>query len=100
MKNLLSLICLALITATTFSCGKKTSPYSAEAKKRAVQAAEALIAVDHTDTFAIQSSLLAAEATRSEYIIMDDTIAAGDFDRSFRETLNQKDPELAKAIFK
>lgn len=100
MKKLLYAVFVTATLTALNACGPKTSPYSQEAKDRAVKAAQELLAVDRVDTLAMQRSLLSASAIRSEYLIIDDTIAAGDFDRAFQEAVMKKDPKLAAAIFK
>lgn len=100
MKKLIHVALAVAALFTLNACGPKTSPYSQEARARAVKAAHNLIAVDHADTFALQKSILSAGAVRSEYLIIDDTIAAGDFDHAFQEEVTRKDPRLAAAIFK
>lgn len=81
------------------SCGK-TSPNSDEAKARASQAAKELMAVEPTDTFAMQRCILNAVAVRSEYLIKGDSIAAYDFDCAFQEAIVKQAPSLAASLFK
>lgn len=80
-------------------CGKKHSPNSVKAQAQAVDAASRIATVDTTDTMAIQSELLKAEAMRSQYVISGDSIAVKDFDDTFRKSLLQKSPRLAKLLY-
>lgn len=81
------------------ACGKKHSPNSVKAQVQAVDAVARLVAVDSTDTMAMQSELLKAEAVRSQFLLDGDSVAAQDFDETFRETLIQKSPRMAKTLF-
>lgn len=98
MKQLIYIIFAALALCTA-ACGKKHSPNSVKAQAQAVDAVNRLATIDSVDTMALQSELLKAEAIRSQYVISGDSIAAEDFDNTFRETLIQKSPRLARKLF-
>ena len=80
------------------SC-KGGSEYAREARERAVLAAQALVASDHSDTIGMEGLILEAKAVQSEYMLKGDTIAVQEFDKAFREYVEVNDPELAKELF-
>ena len=99
MKKRFGKIAVLLLLALVASCGgKETSPLSQQAKQRAVKAAKNVEAIESTDTFAIQEALVEAAALRSQYLLKDDSIAAGDFDEAFMNHLRKHRPDLAKAL--
>ena len=100
MRKILHIFSAALFMGLAWSCGDKTSPNSAQARAQARQAAATVLAIERADTFAMQEALLEASAKRSEYEIMGDTIAAGDFNRAFLDTIAKVDPQLAKELSK
>ncbi|MDD6777765.1 MAG: hypothetical protein PUD91_01840 [Bacteroidales bacterium] len=99
---MIRLIFLLLVAAAVMSCGggsKASAPTrAAEARTRATEAALRLIATSHTDTMAMQHSILDAKAIQSEYIMAGDTAAVRAFDEAFRSKLRTDDPELASAV--
>lgn len=99
MKHLFYIVVTLAVTCGAVACGKKHSPNSVKAQAQAVDAVARLVAVDSTDTMAMQSELLKAEAMRSQYVLNGDSLAAQDFDETFRETLIQKSPRLAKILY-
>jgi len=100
MKAILRIIPFLLVaTAVLGGCREKHSPYEGQARERAATAAARLAVTDHADTIALQSSILAAKAVQSEYILRGDSLAARAFDEAFRESLKRNDPGLYQAIF-
>lgn len=97
-KLLLSVVIIAALLSMA-GC-KKTSPYSDDAKMRAMKAAYELLQVDPTDTFAMQQCIVKAGAVRSRYELMGDTLAVADFNRAYQATIEKRNPRLAKDIFK
>ena len=71
---------------------------AAEARTRAAEAAQRLIATSHADTVAMQHSILDAKAVQSEYMMAGDTAAVRAFDEAFGAKLRAEDPELAAAV--
>lgn len=96
-KVIFTIIAATLLVACGSSEGQ--SPRSQEAREEGRAAALRLVAVDHSDTLAMQEAILDAHATKSKYIILDDTVAQREFDNAFRDALNEKDPSLAREIF-
>lgn len=96
-KVILSFGIAVILTA----CGnnEKKSLLEDEARARAVTAAKALIATDHSDNFLMEGMILDAKAIQSEYIIKGDTLAADAFDNAFREYITTNDSVLAKELF-
>lgn len=99
MRHLLYILVALAVMCGSVACGKKHSPNSVKAQVQAVDAVTRLVAVDSTDTMAMQSELLKAEAIRSQFLLDGDSVAAQDFDETFRETLIQKSPRMAKTLF-
>lgn len=89
---------LVLLALLTCCGGNDTSPLSQQARKRGVNAAKELAAIEATDTFAIQKALVEAASLRSQYLLKDDSIAAKDFDAAFLEYLQRHKPQLAKTL--
>ena len=99
MRHLLYILVAMAVMCGAVACGKKHSPNSVKAQVQVVDAVARLVAVDSTDTMAMQSELLKAEAIRSQFLLDGDSVAAQDFDETFRETLIQKSPRMAKTLF-
>lgn len=99
MRHLFYILVALAMMCGAVACGKKHSPNSVKAQVQAVDAVARLVAVDSTDTMAMQSELLKAEAMRSQFLLDGDSVAAQDFDETFRETLIQKSPRMAKTLF-
>lgn len=99
MKHLVYVMAALMALCSATGCGKKQSENSVKAQVQAVDAVKRIAAIDSTDTMALQSELLKAEALRSQYVVDGDSIAAADFDDTFRETLIQKAPKLAKLLY-
>ncbi|MDO4510663.1 MAG: hypothetical protein Q4B68_02455 [Bacteroidales bacterium] len=97
MKHLIYILFAAAVVCTA-SCSKPKSANSIQAQAQAVDAVERLVAADSADTMAMHNEILKAEAIRSQYQQGGDSIAAEDFDNTFRETLLQKSPRLAKIL--
>lgn len=97
-KNIGKLAIVAMLALLACCGGKATSPLSQQAKQRAVKAAKNVEAIDPTDTFAIQQALVEAAGLRSQYLLKEDEIAAGDFDEAFMNHLQNHRPDLAKAL--
>lgn len=99
MRHLFYITALAVALCSAASCAKKQSANSVKAQAQAVEAVNRIVDIDSTDTMALQNELLRAEALRSQYTIDGDSIAAQDFDQTFREALIQKAPQMAKTLF-
>ena len=99
MKNLLYIVATVTALCSAMSCAKKHSPNSVKAEAQAIDAASRIAAVDSTDTAAMQAELLKAEAMRSQYVLSGDSDAVQNFDDTFRESLIQKSPRMAKTLF-
>ena len=99
MKKKFGKITALILLGVVAGCGgDATSPLSQQAKQRAVKAAKEVVAIDATDTFAVQQALVEAAALRSQYLLKDDSIAARDFDNAFMEYLGRHNPQLAKSL--
>lgn len=101
MRLLLYIIVASMAATGLMACGGGSSAGSTraeEARLRAAEAARKLIATDHSDTMAMQHSILDAKAIQSEYLVAGDTIAVRAFDKAFRETLLTDDPDLASSV--
>jgi len=93
------IITMVVAALVLCSCAEKKSPLDAQARDRGTRAAAALIAVDHTDTLALQRAILDAKAVQSEYVFKRDSLAVKAFDEAFMVYLQQYDEPLYKAIF-
>jgi len=100
MKRFMFFPAVIVAVSILFSaCSAPTSPRSNEARTRAVAAAKILVAVDHSDTLALQRKILDAKSAQSEYTIIGDSIAARDFGTAFKDYLSAHDKSLYHAIF-
>ena len=80
-------------------CSEKKSPLDAEARDSGMRAAAALVAVDHTDTMAMERAVMDAKAKQSVYALQRDSAAVRAFDDAFRSYLKEKDRSLYQSIF-
>ena len=91
-------ILVALMVLTT-GCAEKKSPLDADARDNGMRAAAALVAVDHTDTMAMERAVMDAKARQSVYALKRDSAAVRAFDEAFRSYLKVKDNQLYQSIF-
>ena len=78
---------------------EKPSPLLDKAVAVATEAAKKLVATDHSDTLAMQNSILEAKAQQAEFQVTGDTAIINAYNRAFKKYLLDSDPELAKEIF-
>lgn len=69
------------------------------ARQSATEAAARLVAVNHSDTLAMQHAILDARAVAGQYQLAGDTAAVRAFDEAFEQYLAQHDTALHDAIF-
>lgn len=81
------------------ACAEQKSPLDAEARDSGMRAAAALVAVDHTDTMAMERAVIDAKAKQSAYALKRDSAAVRAFDEAFRAYLKEKDIPLYHSIF-
>lgn len=96
MKYMLQLLLAAMLLV---GCGEKKSPLDAEARDSGMRSAAALVAVDHTDTLAMERAVMDAKAKQSAYALKRDSAAVRAFDEAFRSYLKEKDKVLYQSIF-
>ena len=96
MKYMLQLLLAAMLLV---GCGEKKSPLDAEARDSGMRSAAALVAVDHTDTMAMERAVMDAKAKQSAYALKRDSAAVRAFDEAFRSYLKEKDKMLYQFIF-
>lgn len=96
MKYMLQLLLAAMLLV---GCGEKKSPLDAEARDSGMRSAAALVAVDHTDTMAMERAVMYAKAKQSAYALKRDSAAVQAFDEAFRSYLKEKDKVLYQSIF-
>ena len=97
MKRLLYIV--TLIAVLMAGCAEKKSPLDAEARDSGMRAAAALVAVDHTDTMAMERAVMDAKAKQSVFALQRDSAAVRAFDEAFRSYLKEKDRPLYNSIF-
>ena len=97
MKRLLYIV--TLIAVLMAGCAEKKSPLDAEARDSGMRAAAALVAVDHTDTMAMERAVMDAKAKQSTFALQRDSAAVRAFDEAFRSYLKEKDRLLYYSIF-
>ena len=97
MRHLLYIV--AVMAVLLAACGEKKSPLDAEARDSGMRAAAALVAVDHTDTMAMERAVMDAKAKQSVYALKRDSAAVRAFDDAFRSYLREKDRPLYQSIF-
>ncbi|MBQ9555724.1 MAG: hypothetical protein IJV05_05820 [Muribaculaceae bacterium] len=97
MRHLLYIV--AALAVMMAACGEKKSPLDAEARDSGMRAAAALVAVDHTDTMAMERAVMDAKAKQSVYALKRDSAAVRAFDDAFRSYLKEKDRPLYQSIF-
>lgn len=97
MRRLLYLVMVAAALLT--GCSEQKSPLDAEARDSGMRAAAALVAVDHTDTLAMERAVMDAKAKQSVYALQRDSAAVRAFDDAFRSYLKEKDRGLYQTIF-
>ncbi len=97
MRHLLYLV--AVVAVLLAGCSEKKSPLDAEARDSGMRAAAALVAVDHTDTMAMERAVMDAKAKQSVYALQRDSAAVRAFDDAFRSYLKEKDRSLYQSIF-
>lgn len=78
---------------------EKLSPLHEKAVAVATEAAKNLVATDHSDTLAMQNSILEAKALQAEFQVTGDTAIINAYNRAFKKYLQETDPELAKEMF-
>ena len=78
---------------------EKPSPLLDKAVVVATEAAKKLVATDHSDTLAMQNSILEAKAQQAEFQVTGDTAIINAYNRAFKKYLLDSDPELAKEMF-
>jgi len=91
-----------MIAATSLllaGCAQEKSPLDAEARDSGMRAAAALVAVDHTDTMAMERAVMDAKAKQSMFALKRDSAAVRAFDEAFRSYLKEKDKPLYHSIF-
>ena len=97
MRHLLYIV--AVMAMMMAACAEQKSPLDAEARDSGMRAAAALVAVDHTDTMAMERAVMDAKAKQSVYALKRDSAAVRAFDDAFRSYLKEKDKLLYHAIF-
>lgn len=97
MRQLLYIVTLAAVLLV--GCAEKKSPLDAEARDSGMRAAAALVAVDHTDTMAMERAVMDAKAKQSAFALQRDSAAVRAFDEAFRSYLKEKDRPLYYSIF-
>ena len=97
MKRLLYIV--TLIAVLMAGCAEKKSPLDADARDSGMRAAAALVAVDHTDTMAMERAVMDAKAKQSIFALQRDSAAVRAFDEAFRSYLKEKDRPLYNSIF-
>jgi len=97
MRHLLYIV--AVMAVVMGGCAEKKSPLDAEARDSGMRAAAALVAVDHTDTMAMERAVMDAKAKQSVYALKRDSAAVRAFDEAFRSYLKEKDRPLYQSIF-
>lgn len=97
MRHLLYIV--AVVAVLMGGCAERKSPLDAEARDSGMRAAAALVAVDHTDTMAMERAVMDAKAKQSKYALQRDSAAVRAFDEAFRAYLKQKDKPLYHSIF-
>jgi len=95
-KNIIHLL---LAAALLSGCAERKSPLDAEARDAGTRAAAALIAVDHSDTSAMERAIFEIKARQSEFAIKRDSLAVRAFDQAFKVYLQEYDKPLYQAIF-
>ena len=90
---------MAAVVLLLVACGEQKSPLDAEARDSGMRAAAALVAVDHTDTMAMERAVMDAKAKQSAYALQRDSAAVRAFDEAFRAYLKEKDKLLYQSIF-
>ena len=103
LYNLKIFIALLFSTMTLLGCSQKKetapSPLVDKAIAIASDAARQLVETDHSDTLALQNSILDARARLTEFQVAADTAAVNAYNRTFKQFLQENDPALAKDIF-
>ena len=82
--------------------GKEQRQANHQAEQEARNAAETVLAIDSVepvDSFALERAILDAKALQSQYIISDNQEASEIFDKTFRETITQRQTQLAQELF-
>ena len=97
MRHLLYIVLLLVVALA--GCSEKKSPLDAEARDSGMRSAAALVAVDHTDTMAMERAVMDAKAKQSVYALKRDSAAVRAFDDAFRSYLKEKDRPLYQTIF-
>ena len=97
MRHLLYVV--AIMAMTLVACAEHKSPLDAEARDSGMRAAAALVAVDHTDTMAMERAVMDAKAKQSVYALQRDSAAVWAFDEAFSSYLKEKDRALYNSIF-
>ena len=96
MRNLILTMAVA---ALLVGCAEHKSPHDAQARDSGMRAAAALVAVDHTDTMAMECAVMDAKAKQSVFALQRDSAAVKAFDEAFRSYLKEKDRPLYNSIF-
>ena len=90
---------MILIAVLMAGCAEKKSPLDADARDSGMRAAAALVAVDHTDTMAMERAVMDAKAKQSIFALQRDSAAVRAFDEAFRSYLKEKDRPVYNSIF-
>ena len=90
---------MAALMLLMAGCAEKKSSLDAEARDSGMRSAAALVAVDHTDTMAMERAVMDAKAKQSAYALKRDSAAVRAFDEAFRSYLKEKDKMLYQSIF-
>lgn len=103
MKPIALLFSAFLLFAAACGGGKSAPPAQPsaadEARRQGNAAALELLAVDSTDTMAMQQSILQAKSLQSKYVMRRDDEAVRAFDQAFRQCLREKAPSLYRNVF-
>ena len=101
IHKLVLALALAVIVTACGSKPKQEAPSALVIKAQQVGklAAQAVAETDHTDTLAMQNSILAAKAQQAEFQVARDTAAVNAFNRAFKQYLQENDAALADEMF-
>ena len=97
MKRLIPILAVVLVLCV--GCGEKKSPLDAQARADGEHAAAALVAVDHTDTMAMECAVMDVKSKQSVYALKRDSAAVRAFDEAFKAYLKEKDKALYDNMF-
>lgn len=98
--SIIIIICTAIALVACSSPAQRKANHEAEAEAR--QAAEVVLAIDSiepVDSFALERAILDAKAVQSRWQIDGNQEAYDNFDRTFRDMISTRRPQLAEQIF-